>query len=132
MITICTKGSAPLFLNHEYTLASISLLADLCEQYNFSLYCYCFMPDHIHFIVSVRGGYSILNLIAMFKSLASKSGKGFGLQTSIFQKRFYDHFLRSNEDLNDKIRYIIENPFRKGLVNNWEGYPYSTIKDVIE
>lgn len=125
MITICTKNMSPLFSNREFTVSCISILSDLCERFNFELYCYCFMPDHVHFIISVKGSYSIVDLVAMFKSLASKKGRDFGLQAPIFQSRFYDHFLRVDEELIEKINYIIENPVRKSLVKDLREYPFS-------
>jgi len=85
MITICAKDEVHLFNNCQFTLLCISILKDLCEQYDFKLYCYCFMPDHVHFVISVQGKYSILNFVAMFKSLTSKKAKEIGYETPIYQ-----------------------------------------------
>ncbi|MBD3170088.1 MAG: hypothetical protein GF307_11440 [candidate division Zixibacteria bacterium] len=75
MITICTAKTTPLFTDHDFTVTSINNLNNLCKRFEFKLYCYCFMPDHVHFIISVRGSYSILNFVAIFKSLTLKKGK---------------------------------------------------------
>jgi len=51
-----------------------------------------------------------------------------------WQKNFYDHILRRDEDVAKQVRYILENPVRKGLINNWKGYPFkgSTIYNLEE
>ena len=126
MITICTRDILPLFNNHNFTMECIRILNDFCKQYKFELYCYCFMPDHVHFIASVHGHHSIFDLVAMFKSLTTKKSREFDCKDSIYQSRFYDHFIRSEKELNEKINYILENPVRKGIVENWSEYPFSS------
>jgi len=43
----------------------------------------------------------------------------------LWQKSYYDHVLRRDEDLSDAARYIWGNPVRAGLVDNARDYPYS-------
>jgi REP element-mobilizing transposase RayT len=42
-----------------------------------------------------------------------------------WQKDFFDHILRSDEDLGAQVRYIAGNPVRKGLVKGWREYPFT-------
>jgi len=42
-----------------------------------------------------------------------------------WQKDFYDHVLRKNEDMVAQIKYILDNPVRRGLVSSWDEYPFS-------
>jgi len=32
--------------------------------------------------------------------------------------------MRQDEDINEQIKYILENPIRKGLVDDWKEYPF--------
>jgi REP element-mobilizing transposase RayT len=41
-----------------------------------------------------------------------------------WQKDFYDHVIRTNEDIAAQVRYILDNPVRKGLASSWEEYPF--------
>jgi len=36
----------------------------------------------------------------------------------VWQEEFFDHVLRSNESLVDKVDYVCENPVRAGLVES--------------
>ena len=42
----------------------------------------------------------------------------------VWQSGFYDHRLRSDEDLHAQARYIVANPLRQGLVERLQDYPF--------
>ncbi len=42
---------------------------------------------------------------------------------SLWQKGFYDHALRENENVQGIARYIVANPLRAGLVEQVGDYP---------
>jgi REP element-mobilizing transposase RayT len=48
-----------------------------------------------------------------------------GFTGMVWQRSFYDHPLRKDEDLLKVAEYIIYNPVRKGLVEDWRDYPFS-------
>jgi len=53
-----------------------------------------------------------------------------------WQKDFYDHIIRKEEKLSTHVRYILDNPVRKGLVSDWQEYPFKgaigcTLDDII-
>lgn len=41
-----------------------------------------------------------------------------------WQKDFYDHIIRTKEDMVTQVKYILDNPVRKRLVSSWEEYPF--------
>jgi len=40
-----------------------------------------------------------------------------------WQKSYFDHVVRKDEDLARQAFYIADNPVRKGLVEDWRDYP---------
>lgn len=42
----------------------------------------------------------------------------------VWQDESFDHILRGNESLKEKVRYILENPVRAGLVKSPPDYPW--------
>ena len=44
---------------------------------------------------------------------------------SLWQESYYDHVLRDDEDIDRTVRYVLENPVRKGLVLEFDEYPFS-------
>ena len=51
---------------------------------------------------------------------------------AIWQRSFFDHFLRTDEDILTVCRYIWNNAVRAGIVQQWNEYPYngSTVYDL--
>jgi putative transposase len=125
LITICTKDKCNIFGNNPFTDYCLSLLKDLSNKHKIKLYAYTFMPDHIHLIISVQGDKSIIDFVKRFKGNSTQKSHQFGLEGRIFQNRFHDHFIRKEDGLNKTIMYVLNNPVRKGLVDNWEDFPYS-------
>jgi REP element-mobilizing transposase RayT len=100
------------------------LLASVAIKESCIVPVYCFMPDHQHLIVTgVRSDSDIMKAILRYKQKT-----GFWMSANIpgmkWQKDFYDHIIRTNKDIATQVRYILENPVRKGLVSSWEEYPF--------
>jgi len=43
----------------------------------------------------------------------------------LWQRGFYDHALRKEEDVQKVAEYIVNNPVRMGLVEDWRNYRFS-------
>lgn len=124
-ITICSRKNEEIFLTHKFTTRCMDLLESLCKEYEIRPLAYCFMPDHIHTIIVADGNKSIIAFVQAFKSKATIESYGHGFEGKIFQARFYDRFIRTDQSLENEIRYVLENPVRKGLVDDSSKYPYS-------
>ena len=84
---------------------------------------YVFMPEHVHLMVSGKDERSdLLGMIKDFKQKTAvrlhKAGQPFE-----WQKDFYDHIVRSNEDYGAQVRYLLRNPVRRGLCVRWQDWP---------
>jgi len=86
-----------------------------------------FMPEHVHLVVSGRGPES--DLLALIKEFKQKTTFRIRQRPQPFrwQKDFWDHIIRANEDYGAQIRYILRNPVRRGLVDYWEQWPHKVI-----
>lgn len=132
--TLCIKNKKSFFTSHNvYTIFNEMLLNEF-KNYNCSAYVYLFMPDHLHLTVAGNdSGSDIKKCVDIFKQ---KTGFWFAQNHPEikWQKDYYDHILRSKENLNIHIKYILNNPVRAGLVEVWKEYPFkgSTIYDLDE
>jgi putative transposase len=80
------------------------------------------MPDHIHLLVTLGAFVALSEAVRTFKGRLTPT-----LRTtrSRWQPSFYDHRLRSSEDLLPVFLYIFLNPYRAGLclpAQTWPGY----------
>ena len=123
-ITTCTQNGEMIFGDIAFGRACVDILRTLSNEKKTPIFAYCFMPDHIHVLLSPSEQCSIPLFIGGFKSLWVRTGwMHFGLKKSFWQKRYYDHFLRTGEDINMVAKYILNNPVRKGLTKSWKDYP---------
>jgi REP element-mobilizing transposase RayT len=67
----------------------------------------------------------LIRFVGQFKNLAQRRFWSIGGQGTIWQRSFWDHFLRSTDDLAVVVAYILNNPVRAGLVQEWRDYPFA-------
>lgn len=77
------------------------------------------MPNHIHFVVFNHSGKSIAEVADWFKTMTTndyishvKSGAFPAFKERIWQRNYYEHVVRNDEDLFESRRYIEENPLK--------------------
>ena len=82
------------------------------------------MPDHLHIILT--GAEPRADLWKTIISFKQKTGYWLSrnMPTARWQKDFYDHIIRAEKTIATQVRYVLDNPVRKGLVASWQEYPY--------
>jgi putative transposase len=77
------------------------------------------MPDHLHALIPFSEKEKrIQTSMASWKSFAAKT---MGIR---WQTGFFEHRLRSDENLQEKWAYIRNNPVRAGLATDPEEWPH--------
>lgn len=82
------------------------------------------MPDHVHLLIGVIHT-NLIDLIGRWKSYTTREIKKKEIIGTVWQRSFYDHALRKDENIEQVAKYIIQNPVRAGLVNDPEEYLFS-------
>lgn len=109
----------------------IRTLRESTVERGVQLYCYCLMPDHLHFVAAVQpGGSDIATFVSFFKAQITRATKGRGL-ARLWQRSFYDHVIRKSEDLQEVCLCVVSNPVRKGLVDEWRSYPFAWLSEPV-
>ncbi len=82
------------------------------------------MPDHVHWLFQLGETETLSSVVKGFKARsAHRVNRYLGRQGALWQKAFYDHAVRKEEDIRGIARYIVANPLRAGLVENIGDYP---------
>ncbi|MHB9108230.1 MAG: transposase [Armatimonadota bacterium] len=138
--TICARHLGVPFTNDALARKIIEVLLWYHTHNRWILYCYCLMPDHLHFIVKLpeltgklinagaRGMLieGILEQVGYFKSYTtSQCWWKHGGQGQLWQKSSYDHVIKYNDSVDEAIDYVLNNSTRKELVETWDQYPYA-------
>jgi REP element-mobilizing transposase RayT len=89
------------------------------ESERYSLIAWCIMPNHAHVIVRPKPGNSLSEILHSWKSFTAKEANRLLNRAGAFwQPESYDHLIRTEQDLRNQIRYVVENPQKAGL-QNW-------------
>jgi putative transposase len=121
--TLCVQDRQNIFLTSSIVDNFTRILRSLMVRVPCIIPVYCFMPDHQHLIISGTSNQAdVLNFIKIYKQ---KTGYWLSRNLSAkWQKDFYDHVIRKEENLINIARYILDNPVRRGLVAHWDDYPF--------
>ncbi len=126
--TACIKESIPILNDKEVFDALINILVETLNRWHCDAHVFLFMPNHCHLLIQGKRDES--NLLGFMKDFKQRSGYWFSQRslkaaaTVKWQKDFYDHILRKDENIKNQVTYILENPIRAGLVNDWKEYPF--------
>lgn len=132
-ITVCTANRERIFWNgvgadiirpENVPLSPIGKIAEhgimqTADHYeNVVVDKYCVMPDHVHFILRIESDIdgrmisapTVSTVVGSMKRWVSRQvGK------PIWQKSFYDHCIRNQQDYNEIWEYIENNPSKYAL-----------------
>jgi REP element-mobilizing transposase RayT len=112
------------------------------SQHDVAVGRYVIMPDHVHLFVCGPDDFELGGWMGMLKQFLAKripaddqsrvtSPTGRRLQKKstprqpVWQRRFFDHVLRSDESYAQKWNYVRYNPVRAGFVTNADDWPYA-------
>lgn len=89
------------------------------------------MPDHLHMIfdllpdAATNSIFSIAEVMSTLKGVtAHKINRLLRRRGAVWEEEFFDHYIRTRDELDAKFRYIQMNPVRAGIVGRPEGYPW--------
>jgi putative transposase len=124
-LTACTQDRVPRLHNPPLVSQHLELLTGRAREEFFDIQAYCFMPDHLHLLVSGREEAS--DCLAFIYGFKQRSAFAFKQATGqrLWQHKPYDHILRPDERWEAVAYYIWMNPVRKGLCARPEDWPYS-------
>lgn len=118
-LTIVTKNREPILGNFKQARKVIQILREVDKQKWATTLCFVVMPDHLHWLMQLGEAKELSSLVQQIKSWASKA-----IGKRIWQKGFYDHALRQEEDVKKIARYIVTNPLRAKIVSKLNDYPH--------
>ena len=108
---------------HEY----LTLLLEMKSFYDFNLYHYCLMPNHVHLLLGFKNQESFQKIMQRVNlTYAKRFKKMYHYHGHVFQDRFKSLAIDQEAYLLDCGRYIERNPFKARLVENLVNYSWSS------
>jgi putative transposase len=109
-----------------------TIVVDTClagDGFMFELHGLVVMPDHVHIamapICGAQGAIPLARIMQAIKGAsAHRINKSGNRRGKVWQEESFDRALRKEEQLAEKIYYMLENPVRAGLVSDPLSYPW--------
>ncbi len=140
-VTFAVAGWLDVFTRRIYQEIFTDSIKFCQKNKGLNIYCFCLMPNHVHFIADSYDG-SLINTLRSFKSHTAKAliaaisenpqesrkelflhqFNYFGKKSKNNENQFWRHdshpfYLYSNAMIEQKINYIHNNPVEAGFVN---------------
>ena len=144
--TVVTYRRQPLFY-HEIARYSLrQAIAKTRRNYPFTIEAWVLLPEHLHCIWTLPKDYNDFSIRwNLIKSRFSKSVKSYfhhvdwmtnskqkHRESTIWQRRFWEHQIRNEEDYCNHFDYIHYNPVKNSLVTQVKDWPYSTFHNYVK
>lgn len=123
-VTTCTHHRRRIFDRAAVVDLTLMHFLQSAERADVEVTAYCFMPDHLHLLITV---VTTTGDPDRFMRLA-KQASGYAFAQSdgakLWQTGYHDRVLRPDEDALAFIAYMAENPIRAGLVHDAGDWPH--------
>ncbi len=131
--TVVTEDRKPLLIDNIERLRSAFRLCK--DRYPFDIEAIVVLPDHLHTLWKLPEGDKDFSKRWMVIKRKFSSGLPCGTvnaskakkrEKGIWQRRFWEHYIRNEEDWRRHVDYIHFNPVKHGYVSEPQDWPYSS------
>jgi len=127
-------------------IKNIELLRKAFENskkfFDYELVAICVLPNHIHCIINPKDIHEYPKIVTSIKYYFSKK-YNVGVETptygyvnkgekGIFQRRYFEHTIVDEKDLENQINYIHYNPVKHGLVEKVRDWKFSSFSKFVK
>jgi len=152
--TVVTFNRIKIFYNSDNVALLRGAIRKVMLKHPFQIDAFVLLPDHLHCILTLPQHDSDFSTRwRLIKSYFSRNfdGKNVGWvevrdptnaaicasrerkkEKPIWQRRFWEHLIRNQQDLNRHIEYIHYNPVKHGLIKAPADYLYSSFHRYVE
>ena len=128
-ITQVVEARRPVFADAAHVALLRSILRNVKALHPFEMLGNVFLPDHVHLMIRPTGTSDFSQIMHSLKPNYTKEYKRLTNAPDVlkfWQKRFWDHVVRDETDLQRHLDYIHYNPVKHGMVSHPEDWPDSS------
>ncbi|HHD79776.1 MAG TPA: transposase [Epsilonproteobacteria bacterium] len=136
-ITVVTHKRNPILIQNIALLRESFHVSK--QKYIYEIEAIVILPDHFHMVITPKYAEDYPHIVRTIKQHFSKhcpkedythlqqsfsrEKKGYSL---VWQKRFYEHTIRNEKNLMEKMQYIQNNPVKHGYIEDISEWKYSS------
>ncbi|MCX7012943.1 MAG: transposase [Candidatus Sumerlaeota bacterium] len=93
----------------------------------YRLYAWVIMPNHIHVLLEPISPQALATIVQGWKSYTARQINALlGRRGTVWQREYWDRFMRNEEHFLNTVEYIHSNPVKTGLAERAEDWPWSS------
>ncbi|MDP8246202.1 MAG: transposase [Candidatus Hinthialibacter antarcticus] len=124
----------PFFDSFEIRKIVLHSIDHIRNKKEFFVFGYVIMPEHAHFLLAAKQEQPISKIVGALKWYVSinvlKAFREKGVEENkLWQERFYDFNIFTQEKLIEKLTYCHQNPVVRRLVNSPGQWPHSSFRN---
>lgn len=97
------------------------------ERYR--LLAWCVMSNHVHVIAQQLEGWPLASVVHSWKSFTANGvNRVLGRSGPVWQREYFDRFMRNDDHLSTTVAYVENNPVAAGLVENAQEWRRSSAR----
>lgn len=132
-------AESPRWLEQENIARIVAEQIHTLDGERYRLIAYCIMPNHIHQLIDTAGfpaeaathsgrtaPYPLAETMKRIKGRTARyCNQALGRSGAFWHHESYDHVVRDQKEFERVLWYILNNPLKAGLVENWEEWPFT-------
>ena len=133
-----TCHDSPVWLRDPRIAALVAASLHHLNGQVYALDAFCIMPNHVHIVMKPlpKPDNTYHALISMMHSLKRYTARQANLMLerrgSFWQPENYDHVVRDEDEWQRIVRYVVYNPVKAGLVQEWTAWEWTYCRYVPE
>ena len=138
--TVVTYRRRQILTKPDSRLILREVISEVRQEHPFIVVAWVLLPDHLHCIWTlpegdgdfskrwglIKAGFSRKVKPLLHRTAWMTDSKERHRENTIWQRRFWEHQIRNEDDLDTHLNYIHYNPVKHGSVENVADWPYST------
>ena len=135
---LASNNDVPKFLAREDVTNIIIESLRYHDGKRYQLWAYCIMPNHVHVLIKpLKQGNGLIyppqHICYTWKKYSAyRINQVMQFKGALWQRGSYDHLVRDENEMLRVIDYIIMNPVKAKLVDNWVEWKGSYLNPMLE
>lgn len=118
----------PIFLDDDDRRFFLRLLARVVRLDGFVVHAYCLMTNHVHLLVETPNANLAHGMQRLLSHYAREHNARVARSGHLFERRYFDRLVETEEHLLSTSRYIVRNPVEAGLCAQPADWPWSSYR----
>ncbi len=99
-------------------------------KFGLKIYAYCFMPNHVHFVVQPAQGKMLSKFMhGLLRSYTEFFNEKYQKVGHLWQGRFASRIIDTEHYFSECLAYVENNPVRANIVSSAIEYPWSSCQE---